>query len=290
MSILATGQAMPRGIATDGSHVYWVTWYGGTVARVPVAGGAVETLVTGRQFPIQVAVDGGFAIWTEDGTQTDPTSSLLRVPVAGGSPASLGAGFLGPDWLLIHAGTAYVADRGGTLIETVQLASGTRQTFAAMQSSPFGLATDGTALYWTTGDGAIRTRPLAGGATTTIATGLGIGDRRAQGLAVVGGTVYATGDRVIAVPAQGGAITTVDAGAASSHLLDDGTAVYWATRDACQHELLLRARPGEAATVLGSFPSAIPGTFDIEGFAADATRLYVANGLSGTILAIDKPQ
>lgn len=53
---LAKDLATPTGIALDATHVYFAL-RGGSIARVPMAGGAVETIASELDSPVAVAVD-----------------------------------------------------------------------------------------------------------------------------------------------------------------------------------------------------------------------------------------
>jgi hypothetical protein len=55
----------PLYLAVDATHVYWTNYQGGTVARVPVAGGQVEELVQGENEPWGLADDATAIYWTE---------------------------------------------------------------------------------------------------------------------------------------------------------------------------------------------------------------------------------
>ncbi len=65
-SILAPGDN-PRAIAVDGNYAYWTNDGDGTVARVPVGGGAVTTLATGQTQPWGIALDDKFVYWCAKG-------------------------------------------------------------------------------------------------------------------------------------------------------------------------------------------------------------------------------
>jgi sugar lactone lactonase YvrE len=84
---LAGGQGNPYGIAVDASNVYWVSQMDGTVNRVPIAGGAVVQLATGQGYPYTIAVDATNVYWTNFSDGT-----VASVPIGGGPVRVLASG------------------------------------------------------------------------------------------------------------------------------------------------------------------------------------------------------
>lgn len=70
----------PTGIALDTvtDMIYWTEGPGGTVSRIPRGGGAVDTVVSGRDWPHYLALDlySGYIYWTEIGTPQIVRSTL----------------------------------------------------------------------------------------------------------------------------------------------------------------------------------------------------------------------
>src|SRR5690606_37927496 len=70
-------------VRVDATHVYWTgrsSTTGGGISRVPIGGGAVETLVSGTE-PIW-----GFAL-TESGKFFATAAAIYSAPLAGGTPS-----------------------------------------------------------------------------------------------------------------------------------------------------------------------------------------------------------
>ena len=63
---IARGQK-PSGLAVDDSAVYWSDQLGGTVAVVPIDGGASAPLATGEAQPAAIAVDSAYVYWVDIG-------------------------------------------------------------------------------------------------------------------------------------------------------------------------------------------------------------------------------
>jgi hypothetical protein len=136
----------PIDLAVDGSHVYFVTYSGGTVARVPVAGGTPVVLASDQIIPTDIAIDATSVYWAirgDDHTQ----ASIMKVPLAGGQPQRLAVSEYEPIDLAVDGTNVYWAASGRVM--RVPLAGGTPATLALTQGSPLAVALRGDTLYFT---------------------------------------------------------------------------------------------------------------------------------------------
>jgi DNA-binding beta-propeller fold protein YncE len=94
-----------------------------------------------------------------------------------------------PYSLAVDAVSVYWVDNvaAGAVVK-VPLAGGMTTTLASGQINPYGLAIDSMAAYWTTAVGGILSVPLAGGMPTTLASG----QDSPQGIAVDKTNIYWT--------------------------------------------------------------------------------------------------
>ncbi len=191
---LASTLEDPYGIAVDASNVYFTTYAGGRVKKVPIGGGSVTVLAENLNNPCYLAVIGGNLYWTNygDGTvQTIPTSGT-----APGTPTTLATDAAGnnANGIAVSGSTVFFAasnDPGA--IWTIPTTGGAKPSVIAnKQDNAWGLTVHGGNVYWTNNDspGELVSVPMAGGTTTTLATFLD--DPTA--VAADGTGVYTAGD------------------------------------------------------------------------------------------------
>ena len=132
-------------------------------------GAAPLTLVDGQSQPRALALRDGFVYWTDivDGTILRTLDHLTGPADAGVRTASrLASGLAAPTDLVLVGGFAYVPDHAGH-IRRVSLEGGALETVADVDGPPYGLATDGTSLYWSVlhgpGGAHLLAHPLSGG-------------------------------------------------------------------------------------------------------------------------------
>jgi hypothetical protein len=165
---LATKLDSPLFLATDGASLYWTggqTTGTGTVMKLALDQGAKPiTLIDGQSRPRAIAVDGGYVYWTDflDGTLLRTLDHIDATADGGARQATrLATGLNRPSDLAVRDGYAYLPDQPvlpdqpGRILR-VPTTGGDVQCLATMTGTPFGIATDGISVYWSTlGDGAI---------------------------------------------------------------------------------------------------------------------------------------
>jgi hypothetical protein len=187
---LASGVDAPGHLATDGAFLYWTGGKTqGSISRLALGDGAVPTtLVGGLSRPLAIAVADGFVYWTDfaDGTvlraPADPGNDDAGImPDAGdagtadGGPSPavmrLAYGLQRPADLAVRDGYVYYPDHAGRVLR-VPTGGGAPELLATVTAAPFGIATDGVAVYWSAPGtpGGVFKAPVSGaGPVVTIA-------------------------------------------------------------------------------------------------------------------------
>jgi hypothetical protein len=109
LATLASGE-YGQALATDTTSIYFTTYTSsgqGSVAKVPLGGGASTMLATGFARPYGIAVDAGFVYFT-----SEQGGTVQKVPTTGGAPAVLASGLLSPARLVADASALYWVNKG----------------------------------------------------------------------------------------------------------------------------------------------------------------------------------
>jgi hypothetical protein len=106
---LAGGEAYTNAIASDGQFVYFGT-NDGTLAKVPIGGGTVTTLISDSSLgaAADVAVDSAYVYWANE---SDP-GSVFRIPLQGGVVETLATGQVSPYAIAVDASSVYWVNQG----------------------------------------------------------------------------------------------------------------------------------------------------------------------------------
>ena len=121
--VLATGSEM-WGVALDATHVYFTTAVAtGSVGRVPIGGGTVETIAASQTFPNDLAVGAGQVFWST--TENAPNGRIFRAPVTGGARQELANGVQARPAFLDSDGTNLYYMTNFNVVMTVPVGGGT---------------------------------------------------------------------------------------------------------------------------------------------------------------------
>jgi hypothetical protein len=168
---VARNVAEPLFLVKDGASLYWTDGeIDGKIVKLDLVDGAQPvTLIDGQAGPRALAVRDGYVYWTDvmDGTLLRTADHLTGDADAGVRTASrLASGLKRPTDLVLLGDFAYVPDEAG-FIQRVPLAGGDLKPIATVAGLPYGIATDGAAIYWSTLglDGGIYKAPPDGDGT-----------------------------------------------------------------------------------------------------------------------------
>jgi sugar lactone lactonase YvrE len=214
---MAAKQASPSAVAADAANVYWATsamaatdagpGAPGGIFKVPQSAPGATPIPIYSGIPTSVgglAVDATSIYWLQLGS--GPQAAILKAPLAGvadgGAPTVLVSGLDSPTAMAIDATSVYWTTSLG-LVSKVPLSGvpdGGAPTLLASGGGAFGIAVDGTGVYWTAWsaqppyfrNGGVLRAPLDGVPDGGAPTLLGTGQLDPSGIAVHGANVFWT--------------------------------------------------------------------------------------------------
>lgn len=311
LAAVATNAALD--VLIDGGNVVWSETTGalhgetGTVKRVPLAGGGIDTLVQGGDAPRRLALDAQSRLHWSEGGSIGLAEGFSRVATlaAGGVQTVLSGIASAAPAFTVTASEVLVADRWR--VKRLPLAGGMPTTVAADDGPIVSVTADGAWVYWNRADRlSARRAPLGGGAVTALVD-QGPALPLSSGPILLGsdGKLYWTSNThaLVSVPAGGGTLAVVTPSASPCFAIDDSHAYF----DFNTGSIAKQPLSGAAATPLASggscmFPANGPSVLNpfvlsdqflywrgvVDGFDT-VSKVSVAGGRVTPVLIFDAP-
>jgi hypothetical protein len=274
---LATGERGVTAIASDDFFLYWSKG-DGSVKRVSLDGGAVQTIATGQHEATHIAVDGTHVYWSSgDGT-------LARAPKSGGS-AEMIAQPGGVRALAVDDTHVYFTTAGA--LQKAPKAGGDAVVLASDQANPGSLALSSGSVFWTNAGlgstaGAVMEIPVQGGTPAPLVAS----QDQPSAIALSSESVFWInfGEGTLATALLDGTSehVVVEGEPKLAAVVGDSSNVYFATLDGA-----VSAAPIQGG---GADPTPIAqGPAGVVSLAMDATSIYWANSEDGAVMMMPKP-
>jgi hypothetical protein len=139
---IATGQPNVSSLATAGSFLFWTT--NADLVQLELASSTQTTLASAMTSPQSVVIDATHAYWVTGGWTG--TETVQRIPRAGGAVEPLTSE--GASRIALDATHIYAADGHDGVVWRMPKSGGAVERLAAGQPSPWDIAVDAVAVYW----------------------------------------------------------------------------------------------------------------------------------------------
>jgi hypothetical protein len=153
--ILADDLGAPLGVAVDGTHLYWASFFDDAAVRMPKAGGAVEIIDDDVDQPRTIAIDANSIYW---GSDSFGAVAVVRTRLLGGGPVGeIASGQRGVKALLSDDTHLYwltdgFAGLNPSRVLRYEKLTGTTTLLVEQDLCAFDMTADATHLYWATSD------------------------------------------------------------------------------------------------------------------------------------------
>ena len=283
---LVSGGVGMSALALNDSHLYWTengTSGGpstiGKLKRIPLQGGAPETLASNLSSPGFLRIDNTNAYWA---SYYGP--GVLSVPLAGGTITTVLSGEDPTDFAIKDGLIYWTSYDGGVRVKP--LSGGTASTVVS-GTTPSGAIRFDTlgVIFWTAYDGSVnRVHPGMPSGATTIATGISTTTLAVDSSHAYVGSI--TMAKILRIPKTGGQAADVAVGLDSIQALAvDETRVFFATRGPGAGTGRIMKAPLDGSTPATTLASGLDDPWSI---ALSATAVYWIDEGTGTIKASNK--
>lgn len=156
-------------VATGGS-LYWVdeatsVW----TCRISNCAGTATSVANGQGTPERIATDGTYVYWTNYGTGTTTSGSVLKMAISGGALSTITTGLVAPQGIAVDSPNVFWAETGSNKVSRFNgssIASLTESSGAL----PVGVAARNGTVFWTDqGNGNVEKSPEGAWAATNVA-------------------------------------------------------------------------------------------------------------------------
>ena len=138
-----TGALYARGVAVDGSHIYWVSYNNGTIGRADLDGQNVnQSFITDAYGPWGMAVDGSHIYWAN-------RSAIGRADLDGQNVNQSFISVSFPFGVAVNSSHIYWTNYfGGTIGRADPDGGNMNESFVTGASNAIGMAVDSNHIYW----------------------------------------------------------------------------------------------------------------------------------------------